>query len=262
LRDAVEELMNDFATLPSDPSRREVILVLSQVDADRLDMEDSRAIALRSDVSVLDANAARNSGDEFTTRLARRGLVRPGITLLQSPYDENQYVELQEAADLFALDKFTAMSVLVQHLGARSLRVSAVEDEKSSERWEANASATKSKIKTQAKSAHNAAEALGRRLQLCDEYPGSTPDVASAREHLRQWRLDHDRELVSLIDARSVAANPLKRRTLSLDLSSESERQLDLVAGLSLPGFLSMKADYKRVVSTAAHYRVEYTIEY
>lgn len=50
--------MGEFDALPENPSERKVIIALSQVDVDRLDMDDSRDLARRRDVSIVDADSA------------------------------------------------------------------------------------------------------------------------------------------------------------------------------------------------------------
>lgn len=254
--------MSNEYELPQAPSARRLIVALNVVDYDRLDLEDSRSLTSRADVTIVNADTAAQHGEGLVARLSDRGLLRPGRILVQSPFQVDEYADAEQAPDAFAMDKVTRMSTLASLLGAKSLQLTSVSEENTNTRWEANADAQRVGIKLGAKGDRTAAAAFARKVRFEDTFAGSEPNIEGAYEHLRSCNLDGDRELLSLIEARSVVNNSHAKRVFSVDLSTESDIRLNLAAEVSALPFLKGKATFVSTSKSRAHYRVEYTITY
>lgn len=254
--------MIDEVRLPERPACRRVVVGLDEVSFDRLVMEDSRDLARRSDVAVVNVERAAHADDVLAADLVRQGVCRPGQVLVQNPFDQDDYIAVEKAPDAFAVDKATRMSMLVAILGAKKLRLTSVEDDSTRTRWEADAEASRRDIKVKGDGSRTRAESFARKIKLEDTFPGADPDIPAAREYLRRSNLAGDRELRSLVDAREVTSNPLSKRTFSLDLSSDAEETIDLALELAAMPLLKGKVAVNGNRVTKAHYRVEYEIEF
>ena len=61
---------------------------------------------------------------------------------------------------------------------------------------------------------------------LSDQFPGSEPDVGTARSLLVAAGLDDDMVLTGLVEARSHEKNRLAKRQLTVNMTRESERTI------------------------------------
>lgn len=253
--------MPEFQSLPAQPRRRRVIWVLDPLHTDQIDLEDAREIARRPELAILESGAQEYT-DALVRSLDRAGLIQAGNVLLQSPFSENYYELVDNASRAFALEKYTLLSHLAQLLGAVSVTVDAIENTRTGERTEIQADGTLvgRGVKTNVRSDSTAD--LSRAFRLFDEFPGSDPDIELARAFLEDHALSQDGELANLIRSRDVPHNRMEHRTLTVDLSSESQRTLDVAASISVPKFANIKTDVKRIASQAERLKVTYTIRF
>jgi hypothetical protein len=92
-------------------------------------------------------------------------------------------------------------------------------------------------------------------LTLVDEYPGGEPDVEAAEKLLRSSRLLGDPNMRSLILSREGEVNRLTRRTLTVNLSTEANKNLRIVGRFgTLPA--AFDAEYSKAVTEIKEYRL------
>lgn len=250
-----------FGELPDDPSRRRVVVALDQAEFDALQTGDLRELATRTDLAIVDVTTAQASSAGLAHRLAARRLLAPGNTLLQSPFDDNAYELIQDAEDNFALDKFFALSHTCQLLGAKSLSIKSVEDRVSDRKWDAKGAATiLKKFRITGTASGGRVQEFVRKLDISDEFSGGDADVDAAADHLVSRNLDSDRDLWSLVQARGVKGNPFTRRELTVDLSNESRRNLDLALNIPIKEITSASASFERARSERTHYVTRFEV--
>ena len=256
------QTVNEFSELPLEPSHRQIVVVLDQVAIDRLDMDDSRSLVRRTDVAVLNADRPASGTSSLVARLALERLLAPGNVLIQSPYKADQYVDAEDAPESFALDKFGVLSMVAQQLGAKSVSVTSVEDDRTEDRWDAGGEAGLGAVRGTLSAKRSRAASFARKVQLHDEFTGGPADLDAAEAHLDEWSLGHDRDLRRLVEARRIQNNSLKTRKLTVDLSRETERSLTAAANLTLPSFVKPRLDLNRLSKDAARYRLEYLVKF
>lgn len=98
-------------------------------------------------------------------------------------------------------------------------------------------------------------EELKRRLTVRDQFEGRPPDFDAAERLLDQKRLRNDSNFVSLLEARR-STNRIKERTVSLNLTEESNANLTIAAGLKVPGYFRLDAQAEEAVKRRVEYRV------
>ncbi len=243
-------------SFPADPGRRRVILVLREHDIERCGYEPEAAQALLDDeIFVLKAplEAARGAAPALKN-IEAAGLARPGSILVQSPYDSNIYEDVESAPQRFALAKHMHFSNLCRHLGAKEVRVEQI-DVKSSDRksW------INVKAKTRGSTAQGSIEAeeleeFRSQMSLVDRFEGAGTDIESAEKLLQRTGLLSDQYMRDLLEMRRDGSNHLLSRTLKLNLSSESSRNLSAVGRLTVPTFIDVSAEYKRIVQERHEY--------
>lgn len=216
----------------------------------------------RGDVAILHAGAELDDADDITRSLERQNLLVPGAVLVASPYRDGVYAPLDEAAQAFAREKWAAVSALCSRLGARSLKVKVIEDSLSSSRIEMKGSASGRLASGDASLAMKQMERLAAELTWEDEFSDGVTDIEEAKRYMSAAGLESDPETRFLLDARAYEGNRLRKRTVSFDLSRESERTLEAALELKVPLILGMEGTFSRASESRAHYRVKTEIEF
>jgi len=251
-------------SFPSDPSRRRAVLVLQEHDIEKCAYEQGTAQALLDDEAYVLPFPVRTQG-EFPVALqniVRAGLARPGNMLVQSPYDVDSYEEASLAPQRFALAKHCYFSMLCMHLGAKEVVV---------EQIDLRTRSGKSSLDLKAKKVVAGAELSGHtedlekfraEMNLRDEFEGGPANVAEAERLLRRTGLWGDPNMRTLFEMRRDGANQIKTRTLVLSLSSEAKSNLNVVARLKVPAFVTLSADYQRIVNEQQEYTLTVVVKF
>ncbi|NML92843.1 hypothetical protein [Novosphingobium olei] len=181
------------------------------------------------------------------------GLYVPGTILVQSPYDLDDYVDAAEAAERFALAKHMLFSNFCQLLGATRVTVTQMDVITSDtvQTMKADGGRLMTKGKLGIRRAAN--DSLSSQLSLVDEYDGGSPDLEAAENLLRTHRLAGDSNMKSLLQARASTVNPITKRTLTLNLSAEGNKNLKVVAQLKLPS-ATFDAEYQSTLKQTKEY--------
>jgi hypothetical protein len=248
--------------LPDRATERVVVYVVDTIDLERMEYEDSIDPRLTY-AAVVDAKAV-DKRDTLKNDLLRQGLLIPGSVLLQNPYRPQQYASISEAAEKFALDKYFIFSLLCQQLGALTVQIQAVEETrgKKSQRMEIKGGNRLTGAKGHGKAHSATVESILSQQELSDTFAGGEPNIEAAEELLRRHRLDDDPVLRSLVDSRAHLANPHKKRHITLDLSRETERLLDLAASVTTPAYFKLEANASSVKSSSVRLRLDYDVTF
>ncbi|WP_062529106.1 hypothetical protein [Demequina rhizosphaerae] len=255
--------MTQFGVLPEDPRARRVVIALDQVDFDGIDMGDSRNLLRRRDVAVVNVEDQQNLAGSLAGELIDAGVLTAGAVLAQNPYRNDDYLPVQESDQAFAIEKFMVVSHICQLLGAKSIEVLKVDEQERNSHWSAGAGVGVKGTKVDATVKGEKAASLARRIELHDQFDGAEPNIELAIAALRSRNLTRERDLVALIDGRTGDHNLLKKRTLEMDLSTESRRLLDIALEVNVPVLpVSAKAALEKASSEKSHYLVRYVVDF
>lgn len=190
-------------------------------------------------------------------------LLKPGSVLLQSPYDRNQYVEVTQAQDHFAVEKLRHFSRLCQYLGARSVVVEQVEvsTESSSVVHELNGKTPVADFGVKVDNKQSGS--LARRFSINTSFRGGVSNTEAAEKYLRSKQLWGDIVMRSLVEQCADQENRILEQKVTLSLSSESKRSLGVVAKLKLPAKgLGLTAGYLSSVESSQEYTLTLTVSF
>ena len=264
--------MNDeqYEAVPDGASQRRLIFIVSPADHFKLlngAVDPTENITTHEGVHVLPTNFEPSDSKSLAIwqHLQDARLNKIGNVLVQSPFKEDEYVQLEEADTTLATMKYYLFSEFCRRLGAKSVAVTDVKissrtstislDAKFDQSISPNVPGVTAEIDN---------EILRKAKQLIclhDEYDGAETDVVAAKNLLKDNGLSHDPAFNSLLYARSDN-NQMKSRTLVLSLSRESKDMLKLAAGVKVPKFLNLSADWNKVSSGEVDYEVKMEIKF
>lgn len=245
-----EFLAMTSGSFPSDPSSRKAILVLHEHDVEKCAYEQGAAqTLLDEDVYVLQFPVrVQPEAPAALRKLVDAGLAHPGNLLVQSPYDADTYEEASLAAQRFALAKHMHFSALCMHLGAREVSVEQIVLRTSSGKTTFDVKAERLGGSGQLAVENEEIEKLRAQMHLHDEFAGGVPNVAAAELLLKRTGLGSDPNMLSLVEMRRDGSNRLMTRKLTLSLSSETKRNLNVAGRLKVPTFVKLSAEYEKVI--------------
>ena len=200
--------------------------------------------------------------DDLAVRLDRRGIASPGSVLIQSPYDPDEYAGEADASDSFALQKVAIFTRLCQLLGAKEVEVEVLEDESTHKQYRAQARGGKGPVTATGHVQHDAHNSVASNISWVDTYSGGSADLKGALALLAAHNLYGDPTLASLVQAGDSAANRQQTRRLTVDLTRESKKALEIAAGLKIPAAFSASATFKRNLTAQSHYRITYRVQF
>lgn len=247
--------------LPDNPYKRELILVLTQTDVERLEYEpEGHKIWTNDAVSVLSASS--DADNPLVRQLRSANLVRPGKVLLRSPYHQDQYEELDVVTERFPLDKYMLFSSLCQLLGAKRVKVNQVEDASEKVILKADADGTYKGVGAELEATNERHKRLERGLTLSNQFSGGKASPKEATDFLKDYGLWHDNGMKYLVDMRKRENNPLEKYELVINLSQETQNKLDIAASLNVPVFLGIDADFSKYQESTYQYEVTIEVEF
>lgn len=252
-----------YDRLPDRRAHRRIVFVVDQKTIDSLETDPTaRELLLREDAALIHAATDPDQTDPVTRGLESQGLLTPGAVLVLSPYRDGDYAPLDEAMDRFSLQKWTALSTLCAFLGARSLSVEVIEDTLTSTRVTFGAGGGRGPVKVAGKGDVKHMEAFVAQMNLEDTYSGGECDIQRATDFLTTSGLGADPAIRSLAESRSFPGNTLATRSLTIDLSRESERTIDAALTIKVPAVLNAQATFQHAKESKAHYRVTMKISF
>lgn len=253
--------------IPLDHSARRVMLVLGEntINECLYDLEpEARGFLFDPQSHIVQYPLAADEPDsQALQNIIDADLLRPGAVLLQSPYDRNAYVDLNQAIDQFAIEKLRHFSRLCQYLGARDVTVEQVEVSKdySSEVYELNGKAPAAKLDFKVE--NKASSSLARKFSISTAFRGGRPNTDAAEKYLRGKQLWGDVVMRSLVEQCADEDNQILEQKVTISLSSESKRTLGVVAKLNLPAKgLGLTTSYLASAQSSEEYFLTLTVKF
>lgn len=246
------------------PEQRKVVLVLRQLDIDKLSVSENAADVLHND----EVNVLRYPPQEpgrIVSGLVRSGLARPGAVLVQSPFNQDIYRDSAHVVEECALDKFTCFSELCMLLGARRVSVEQITMKNSKGKLSVGVKVDARVVSGEAKVNTEDLDSLRKRIVLEDTFPGDSADVEAAQELLTRTGLLSDASMRSLVDLRGSSRNPISSRHLQVNMTTETRRNLNVLARCKLGGLakvISLEADYGRHVEEQTEFSVTIKVDF
>lgn len=144
----------------------------------------------------------------------------------------------------FALDKHLFFSALCGLLGAREVTVEQIERKNTKDKKTISLQPDlPMKGGIDIKIEDEKLASFCGKLTLHDKFQGGSPDLPAAEEHLKQTGLSGNADMRNLIDLRRNPNNLFTSRKFHLNMTSEVQRNLNMLANLNLR-FLSLEAGY------------------
>lgn len=243
------------------PEQRKVVFVLRQLDIDKLSLSDHAADILdNEEVHVL--RYPPQQPDEIELDLVRRGIARPGKVLVQSPFDSDVYRDSAQVVEDSALDKYFYFSRLCQLLGAKKISVEQITLKDHERKISVDAKANYKVVNAEAKVNIGELDAFREKIVLEDAFPGDSPDIEAAQELIARTGLSGDTGMRSLVDLRRGSKNPIKSRHLRVNMTTETNRSLSVLAGIAAgtPGGLAKVMSLEAAVDRVLKERKEFTV--
>jgi hypothetical protein len=226
---------------------RRIVLVLSESQIEQCHFIEGGSDLLRNpELAMLPLPVPPALADHPTVRrIEEADLLRPGMMLAQSPFDQDEYTNVELAAERFALDKHMLFSQVCSLLGAVRVSVHDVSVEDLERSLKGGVAAAGLLRQGGVEVAAELQQRLKQELRLDDTFAGGRPDVAGARRLVQSHRLAADPTISSLVRLREENGNPLTSRRLQVNLLRESRKVLQAVGKLSLgfPKFLDVDVD-------------------
>ncbi|KPF86311.1 hypothetical protein IP70_08380 [alpha proteobacterium AAP38] len=211
------------------------MLVLEQHDINNFSRKGETQYLTDTQTHVLVYPVVGGYDNQALANILDAGLNRPRTVLIQSPFDLDVYVEATEAIEKFALAKHMFLSNFCQLLGATRVSVTQMDIVTNSNVQTLKANGGRLVASAEVSVERTADDSLCSQLNLVDEYAGGNPDVEAAEKLLRSTRLSGDPNMRSLLQARKAVGNSLIRRTLTVNLSTEANKNLKVIGRLNLP---------------------------
>lgn len=242
---------------PDDAWRRKAILILDKHDIERCEYEEdnSTSKALYDDETHV-LEFPPESAHPIVQNLLDGNLLRPGVILVQSPFDRDVYEDASLAASRFALTKQMIFSTFCNHLGAREVIVDQIEIQSSNGKMTLDIKAKRFESEASVKVDREALDSFSSQMTLHDTFDGGKANPDAAEDLLRRSGLLGDPNMMSLLEMKRMNMNPLKERQLTLNLSSETRRNMSVVGRLKVAAFIKLQADYVSVVNEQSDYKL------
>ncbi|WP_124187488.1 hypothetical protein [Pseudomonas aeruginosa] len=189
-------------------------------------------------------------------------LARPGAVLVQSPYEKDSYVEIERAAEVFAIEKIHHFSRLCQLLGANFVETEQVEIKREGQSKAYDAKGNIGPLKGDGKMAMSEDQSLTRKFTISTVMDGREADIAAAENFLRSKSLMGDRVMRSLVEQRADSTNPVREQRVTISLSSETKSTFSIVGRLNLPSKFGVSAGYKSVATRDEEYSLTLLVKF
>ncbi len=230
--------MTSPEAFPDDPTRRRALVVLNRGDYDGLNYREGGADLLYGE-DVFPLAWPGTAPSPVLAELGARGLLRPGAVLLQSPFDVDDYEDAGDAATHFAIAKHLHFCRVCQHLGAKKVKAEQRVAMTEKERVVAQLDVAHVAAAGTAKVTDERLAKLDASLRIEHLFDGGEPDVDGALEYVRRHGLGADRVIKDLIEAARIRNNRTKSQMLTVQLSTEAKRQLEVATRIAVPAYLT-----------------------
>lgn len=247
---------------PQDPKRRRALVILSRSDFDGLSHREGGAGLLYSDESIAVAWPYEVESP-VVQALTERGLLRAGAVLLQSPFDPNDYVDAADATTEFAIAKHLHFCRVCQHLGARRVKAEQREVITEKGRVVAQLDVAAPVAMGTAKGTDDRYSKFDASLRVEVTADGGEPNIEGALDYVRRYGLGSDRLITDLIESARIKTNRTKSQQLTIQLSTEAKRSLEVATRIAVPAYLTaVEANLKVVREQKSEFSVTVRVDF
>jgi hypothetical protein len=249
-------------SFPDETFKRRAIVVLTQHEREKCEYEPNSAHILLNDEMYVLQYPLQNITSRVLRDIVDMDLVRPGVVLIQNPYDLDDYVAIDEAIQRFSLTKLLCFSNLCRLLGAKRFDCKQLEvtTKSGSKTISLNGSRMGVGGGVQIQSG-NLSEFL-KEINIHDVFVGGSAQITQAESFLKGKKLWQDPMMRNLVESRSGTLNSMTKRVFTLNLSNEVQKNVDVVAKIKIPTFLDFKARYQEVLETRDAYSLTIEIDF
>lgn len=258
--------MSNQSDFPTDPQLRRTILVTTSDNKMRIEgsTSDEKSRVFRNIEGILLLAVPCELGAPVLKNLEERSLLVPGSLLIQSPYDHDSYEELANAPIEFALTKLLCLSEVCRLLGARKVNSLAVEAQTEQGDVMARCEVGAQGVGVKADARYSTLNKIARRVGLNDTFvpSGAQPNVEAAKAYARSYKLNHDPQIRSLIDAQSAGPARIGTRKVEINLSREMSSSMKFSLGLDVPIYADIGLQISKIKNERYEYILRVDIEF
>ncbi|SFB86790.1 hypothetical protein SAMN05660443_0625 [Marinospirillum celere] len=250
--------------LEANPYKRRVLLVLREHELEELrSSQEAKDLLAPDEISYYkydeDQVYKNPPKNPILLDLIEKDLLRPGKILVQNPFEMDSYGFREEALPQFAVRKNYLFLELCQLLGAKKVEVSQVDiatnDSKALASVSAHAVTPKGKIGGGIKGKFTTQEKLKNLLEMGATFEGGEAQIDAARKLIYKYKLSQDENFMNLLSLRSNSNNLVRERSLKINISSESRRNIELAANIDMTSLFGAKAEAS--METEGYFDVE-----
>lgn len=242
--------------------RRRILLIGTAADLSRLRLhKETRRFLVNPSARFLTIDDGVETNDPIVRAIADKGLLQPGILLIQSLSVPDQYMRLSNISDRTAEGKLDVSVRVCQLLGAERVEIRHAEfnTEKSSHSHASDAKAV-GLATGDVKTSSNTTKVGSLRVRSSWTFSGGQPQVADADRALAASGLK-DEALQSMIDFFRSYNRP-KSHEFEISTSEEIQRLREVVSDVSIPATFKAHSDLELFKSSASSYQFELRVDF
>jgi hypothetical protein len=258
-----------YNSLPDEPEKRRVILVLSNSGLETLDQRsysDSSVYSLLKNnqdnqVSLLNVDDPATQNSSLVKKLKGSGLLNPGSILIQSPYNTSLYANANEASYKFAQEKCVVFAELCNYLAARKVFAKQMELKTANTQKKFTGDINSSYGGIGGQAATNAWEEMKKQVKLDETYPQQDPIIDAAKDLIEEFQFLSDPYINSLFRRRKSGIR-IESSKYTLNVTEESKQNLDLAFSLGIPPQIGLQVGLKVNIETLKQETFEFSVDY
>lgn len=194
--------------------------------------------------------------EQLRSQVALPRNLSAGMVLIEHPYKENQYLDINQAEEEVFARKMDAITEIARYLGVKRFEAKAEYETTQERLLGVNGEVDYKGVNLEAKYKQEKSEKYKKKYTRIQEWPGgfSREGVEKAKQLLKDYCLEQERVVQHLIAQREGDLNQMTSFTETLSLSQEFNERTDVAFTLSaMKGVLGLKAG----IETTFTYKVE-----
>lgn len=260
---------NLYSSLPGEPEKRRVILVLSESGFKNLDQESYtepsiRRIIANDQISLLNIDALMKEdikNNPLINKLKGSKLLNPGSMLIQSPYDSSIYANSDVASYKFAQEKCVLFAELCGYLAAKKVSATNLEIKNTETQNQIKLDINSPYVDGGGQAETRAWKEMKKRVDINETYPRQDPNLEAAEAFIQQFQFLSDPYINSLFRRRKSGII-INTSRYNLSITEESKQNLDLAFSLNIPSQVGFKVDFQKIEKEYFEFSVEYKVEF
>jgi hypothetical protein len=246
-------------TLPKDPAKRKVLVIVDEHDFERLMYEGGSNVLLDRESWVINTDDLPKS--DLIRSLDQMNLLVPGHILIQNPYQVDTYIAITNATSVIAASKHHLFNQFCFLLGAKQILITQVEVITREGSISVKAEGGNLAYSGNGEVKYEEFRHFGQQLTIRVEASGGPADLASAKNFLCDHRLVGDQHFLSLLEMCKHKGNVLQKHTMKISLTDQAKTNLNIAAKLKAPAF-SFSADIERTTNRSLEFNLTLEVEF